>query len=253
VLDATSTVNPYPSFSWMDAGVEYMNALDRSVGTVPLPKPEEMRERYELRLTIAADGTARGRLRLVTTGDIEAGWRGFLLSVDPNELLTILSGYFGRMMPPGTRFLEITTSDAQDLNEPLRVEMICTVPQLFTQAGELLFLLVPGSSYDVSPVSLETRRFPLRTQVSSKETVVILELPPRVSATSLPPDDAQSGANWSYASSFRVSDNTIIYEDIFQETGRLILPEDYPAYRAGLLRAAENVRRRIVLTREEQP
>jgi hypothetical protein len=250
ILDPTSTVHRYPSFAWMDSGVEYMDAIARSTGVVPLPAPEEMLDRYEHKITLASDGSATGELTIRSTGDVEAGWRSFLLNLDPQRIRSTLSSYLAHDMPAGTRFGQIAVGDPKDLTQPLVLRIQYTIPQLTYRAGNLIFCGIPGVSQPVSLVSLESRRYALRTTVGLTEYQVEISLPDGVRAASLPRDTVVQGPKWDYKASFRMEGRRLVYHDAFAVRDLNVTPEEYGEFRKTVLKAAEDARIRAVLRRD---
>lgn len=123
-LDGTARFHPLGVLPAMDDGAEVLVVKDGVVErlSVPMPAADEHRVEQEIRLDVAADGSAAIRLVRRATGRNGPGDRQLFTGSAQDRRAAgerLLTGLFGTLSDDA----EVTTSELEDLAVPVRVEV----------------------------------------------------------------------------------------------------------------------------------
>lgn len=192
--------------------------------------------RYEGTAKLRPDGSADLRLRIIFLGKYAASLRNGLSQIPENQLPNIIESRLLGQELQGARLVSHDVEHAQDLDEPLIIDIEAEVPQFATRSGNELLVDPPFMPRLSQLTPLARRATPLLiTDTTAQGLDLKIDLPEGMSAQV---DRASASTEWSQ---FEVQDKASqkelhLVRDVRSEAGR-ISTEDYQRFQAYTVRA----------------
>ncbi len=233
-LDCTGTTFRYPYFPLMDHGVAAFNVLERRVGCVEVPPPDEDALDLNLLMRLDENGDLRAIVKISMNGSVEGFSRAGLDQI--NRLLRkMVTEQALNQFSPGAELKQLEVSDEADLTQPLKIEFKVLLPKYATRAGELLICELPLAKFGkvlAGLTALEKRRF----DILMPSTFCIrqhteLRLPDGYAPKGLPDPADLSTPYTSYKARFELAAGAVKLEDRLSLDQRRIPAADYAAVR----------------------
>nr|CAA9270283.1 Cell division protein FtsK [uncultured Armatimonadetes bacterium] len=190
-LDATAQLCPWGQIPNGDRGAEAF-VIRNGVGAfevIPHGAPEENRVEQNVKLTLAPDGSATGKVLVTGSGDADMGLRAALTFTPPDKVKGLVER-MAQSLAPNTRVTKYTVSDFRNKDLPVSLTFDVAVPSWAQKSGSLLlFKARPEQSAGSgsTPFLQEERTHPI-TQENGALAVSTIEiaLPSGFSVLSLP-------------------------------------------------------------------
>lgn len=197
-LDATAQVCPWGQIPGSDRGAQALVIRDGKgvFETIPVGTPEEAQSDQQVKLTLAADGSAAGTVTLSGNGDSDMALRATLLALPPDRVQPFLE-ILAKRIGANARVTRYSVSDIRNRDLPVTIAMEVSFPGWANISGSLLlFKARPDQTAGAvsNPFSQESRtqpvaqRSPQRTrsvlEVTLPEGFVVLSVPENASGNS---------------------------------------------------------------------
>jgi hypothetical protein len=245
-LDCTAESYRYPYFRMDDVGAWAVNFIKGDRERIPVPPPEDNMQTCEMMFKLDAKANAAVLEVNDFTGTLEAGMRGYLQSIPPDQRLEVMQRYMARRSP-GATLMKFETTELRDLKKPLETHQEYSVPSVGTRAGDLLIVKIERLEWNFAgDTALETRKYPIENNSSiGWKRRWIYELPGGYTVKFLPDPINIDTKHVTYKASMAVEDNAsdktqrVIVSDLLTFNTRQVPTEDYKEYREALKKVSQ--------------
>jgi len=246
-LDSTGSMLRYPSIYSQDTGVPAFLPKSRRVEMIPAVTPAENWRRDDC--TVALDRAGNIQLDCVrsASGEIEASVRAGLTGIKEKDRREDLLGAAARLAPRG-ELLGYRDEGVDDLSQPVVTRTSFRLPDYVDRSGKLLFFTLPSTEVAWGSISLPARTQDLEISVGyGRERNYTVSLPPGCSVH-LAAQPLELHTPWYDLSlGYEVSGRELRFRYRFDQRAVTVTPQEYPAYREGLLQAERWLRQKIFL------
>lgn len=229
-LDCTGTSFRYPYFVLLDHGRTTINVLERKIGRVEVPPPQENALDVNVRMRLDEDGTLKAIFELKPNGSFEGVARQALDEINA-MLRKMVVEQLVNMLSPGAELKGLDISDESVLEEPLTVKFRILLPEYPTQAGDLMIFEMPLArlvKMTAALTALDEREYDIELPSAfSLRQKIRLELPEGYVPKGLPAPVQHATPYVTYDARYGFEDGTIVFEDTFSVHRREIPTEDY--------------------------
>jgi Domain of Unknown Function with PDB structure (DUF3857)/Transglutaminase-like superfamily/Domain of Unknown Function with PDB structure (DUF3858) len=231
-LDATAAVCPWGTIPGADQACEGFVIRDGK-GTferITVATPEAMANTQLLSITLGADGTATGTLKITGSGDYEMSLRRAFLH-QPTDRVKQTVEALARSIGANAKVANYTISDLKDKDKPVVVNANVTFPSWGKKSGDLLmFAARPDQTTGSlsSPFQSEGRVLPIvQESVQLAKTTLEVTLPEGMTVLSLPDSKDGSSALGNYKRTVTQEGNKIIITMQVIDNRAEISPKEY--------------------------
>ncbi len=190
-LDATAQLASWGVVPGGDRGAQAFVIRD-GVGSwevIPHAAPEENRLEQTAKLTLAADGSATGTVRVQGTGDADMGLRGALFFTRPDKVKEMVER-MAQGIGANAKVTKYTVSDFRNKDLPVTITYDVTLPSWAQKSGSMLLFKAraeQSAGSGSSPFLQETREHPIFQDSSGVlESTVEIAIPAGYSPLSMP-------------------------------------------------------------------
>jgi cellulose synthase operon protein C len=201
------------------------------------------------RIEPAVEGESRIELDFAFQGPTAGSLRQVLRNPDDTQ---ILAAQMVAQLFPGAQVETLVYRGADDIVEPLEIEMTAVSEQVVRRQGENLLIDLPRSESLSSYVSLSERELPLQSGlylslVESTDEVVI---PEGWRVLHAPESVSMDNEFFQFERAAEKKDGRIDVELRFAEKTNRISPEEYPRFRELVGKVVDNIKQNLILAPE---
>ncbi len=232
-LDATAQICPWGEIPGADRGCDAFVIRDGKgqFETIPHFTPEENQQSLSAKLDLNPDGSAKGKITITGTGDVNMALRGTLIYLPPDKIKPVVER-IAQGLAANARVTDYRLSDFRDKDKPVTIEMDVTFPSWAKKSGDLLvFNARPeqvggGTSTPFGPDTI--RRTPITQENSAMgKSVLELTLPPGFTVLAVPDAADVKSDIGHYTRSVSVTGNTLTIQISGKDFRGTIPPNRY--------------------------
>jgi len=214
-LDATAGICPWGEIPGGDRGSDAFVIRDGrgEFETIPNFTPEENRQSLTAKIDLNPDGSAKGKLTVTGTGDVNMALRGTLVYLPPDKVKPVVER-IAQGLAPNARVVDYTLSDFRDKDKPVTIEMDVVFPSWAKKSGDLLVFnarpeqIGGGGSTPFGPDTI--RRTPVTQESSAMgQSILEVKLPAGFTVLSAPSEADVRSDLGHYERKVSVSDDTL--------------------------------------------
>ena len=235
-LDTTSTTYKYPVFRGDDQGTLAWNPILNTVRDIEPLDPAWNTQIITKNIALSPDTGGEVKTHVEYSGDVEAGIRGYFLSIKEKEIVSLLYSLIARDYP-GSILKEYDYRKPDDYSGNLFLEFNYEAKEILKKSGENYLIMNIPVSYSFDEITLKERKFDLAYPATEgKKYSIKIKMPEGYSLKGLPDSLEVSNKYFSYKANISIDNDYIIYKDHYVRTGLRIPPEDYVQYRQDMLK-----------------
>ena len=248
ILDATSNVHRFPSFSDMDKDVTYVNFVTGRIDTIPEANPEENFQKTEMTMQIDRTGNTEVKIHEASAGDYEAMMRGSFERI-PEQFLDNLFARFLNSRFAGAKLDNYGFENLREISMPFEMDYAFTIAKYPIFAGDLMIFNVPNSRMGFPEIALEERKYDIVMGSTYRNSVkAAVKIPEGYKVEYLPEEFEMKNRYITYRASYAGNGNgTINYEYTFDRNKRTVPVEDYERYKEDLEKIITYTNKQIIL------
>ncbi|MBF0547360.1 MAG: DUF3857 and transglutaminase domain-containing protein [Candidatus Riflebacteria bacterium] len=251
-LDSTSYDYRYPSFGSFDQGRLCVDPFKRAIDLIPMQKPDENRHVTMENIVLSLDGTIKVKIEKRSTGEMEAGSRGYLKSLKPEEREKFYSqrinGY-GK----GAKLLSLKLQNLEDVEKEFWYTLSYEIPSYPREIADLMVFPVPGflNGLTFPEAGFATRTYPIEYESTWKDVEEgKIELDNGLEIRSLPEPEKIDGKFFTFEGKFeKIGTSTISFRAVFESHAKRVPLADYETFKADVKRIQKFARERIFLSK----
>ena len=235
-LDTTSTTYKYPVFREDDQGTLAWNPILNTVREIEPLATEWNTQEITKDIALSPDGNGEVKTHVEYSGDVEAGIRGYFLSIKEKEIVSLLYSIIARDYP-GSILKEYDYRKPDDYSENLFLQFSYNAKEIMKKSGEDYMIMNIPVSYGFDEITLKERKYALvyRTTEGKKYSIKI-KIPEGYRLKGISDSLEINNKYFSYKAGISIDSGYITYKDHFVRTGLRIPPEDYVQYRQDMLK-----------------
>ncbi len=216
----------------------------------PLFRTEHNRVHKKMNIDISDDETIEGVRQVYTYGKYDQGQRYWIKYTKPVEFKENLKSKINTITPGG-ELTDYSVSDAENLNNPVKLRMVFNGPEFLTKAGNDRLVPQLGGLY-ADFVSREKREYPLEFSFLDKiHTEIQLTIPGKLKIKYLPEEIIRETPWFDYINRYTFSGGIIKFEEILLRKKKLIPVKDYSQYKEVYEELARQTSKQAILTYKE--
>jgi len=247
ILDSTGYDFRYPEIAPFDYGVKALNIFNKSIDSVPEPKPDENGSYYDYSIDISSDGYTKVTTRWRYTGPKEGMIRGYYRSVKKEEQKRGFENMI-KEVSPSAKLINYEVNNAETLDAPFSISLNYAIKNFAERAGDILIFKLPDFEKNFTEVSLMKRKYPIKYDVTyGKYYTYKINIPDNYEVISLPEKTKISLKHGSFDSECRQEKSQIVCRAKFEISSARILAEDYSEYKMFLEKTANYTKKQIFL------
>lgn len=249
-LDPVTETYRYPYFATMDHGILCINAITRSIDSIPTPSPESNARIYNIEMRLEPSGDAIVEFDRKYTGGYEAGLREWWKYTRKTEYERTIQEIINDESP-GAELINYEIGSFDDLSTQFYLKWKYKLRDYPVKAGDLLIFKLPGlEDYQFEEVASATRQYDIVYSTSlAVEQYGRVYIPEGYKIEALPLPVEIKCKYASYKAEYN-SDNGIEFKDRFARWSRIIEAEGYQEYKDFLTQVANYAKQQIVLKKE---
>ena len=220
------------------------------VSRTPLFPAAHNTVRQRLSLNIGSNETVAGERSVSSQGVYDQAQRYWLLYTVPDVVKDTLSAKV-QELSIGGRLESYSVDNLNDLNDPLELRYAFNGPEFMTPAGPLRILPVLAS-LDMSAAAKPKRAYPIFYPVKDlKDIETTISLPPGYAVRYMPEPVREENQWMKYSSQYDLQGRKLVFRQLVELRKRVILPEEYAAFKKFIEQLGLRVKQRAVFERKK--
>ncbi len=253
-LDPVSETYRYPYFATFDHGILCINAIAKSIDSIPTPPPESNAKIYNIEMNIEPTGDAIIEFNRKYTGGWEASLRGRWKYTRKSEYERTIQEIINEESP-GAELIDYEIGPFEDLSQQFYLKWKYKLKDYPVKASDLLIFKIPGlGNYESKEVASTTRQYDIVYSTSfGVEQYAEVHIPGGYKIESLPSTIEIKCKYASYKGEYnKLSDSEIEFKDKFSRWARIVKVEDYQEYKEFITQVANFAQQQIFLKHNEK-
>ena len=247
VLDATSNLFRFPSYSMGDCDIYYANYVRGEVVYNPPIPPEENSMQSVTVVELAPNGEASISDSFWFSGTMEASFRGYFEYTPEQKRGKVVEQYLAQRKA-GASLVDFNLENVSDISQPFLFNFKYDVKNYPTEAGDYLLIDVPALKYSFPEIDLRDPNYGIKLNMTfmRKHNVTFI-LPENYRVEFVPDSFDISNPYFDYSASYLVDGDKVVFKDRYRVKKLRVPVSDYKQYKSDAEKILSYLKEKIFL------